>query len=539
MEHTPIFYLVSRLLKQAKYLIEAKEIQLQLNSHPYFPNIISITDLFDHVKIENLAVRLPRSSEALAQLPSFFLAQVIQEGNENLVLVEKKQESYLLSFHQKWSTELTEEAFLHIWNGLAIVIEDNAHQPKNVLPRMSRIALLGCASLIGVGIWGVIYDFSLTGMLYSVLTMLGWLISISLLQLEFGSSNAFVNKVCAGGPNIDCEAVISSKGASLIQGLKLSHLSMWYFSGILLFQLINGSLLSPVLLLLSLLSVPLIIFSLYYQAFVAKQWCTLCSLILLLLLAQLPLTILQEEIEFSSFDFLSAGNLGLAFLISATLLTFVLQLLEDNHSLSDISVKYLKFKREFAIFSTQLRKKDPLNTPWISEEEIVFGDPSADAPISLLIITNPLCHYCKAVDRNMNQLLQRVGKQIQVRIRFNVDPAQADHPSVQISHRLLALFHQQGEEICRQAMHDIYGEMDAKTWLATWNSLPSEDYSHVLQAQLDWCNRENIYFTPLVLLNGHPYPSEYEIQDLEYFIEELLEEQSKLPAAVDSEKLRA
>jgi hypothetical protein len=71
-------------------LFNKEELNLQLLTHPYFPSINAITDLFDHFKIENVAAELPKEVSIITELPDTFLAHIKENHAEKIVLVVKK-----------------------------------------------------------------------------------------------------------------------------------------------------------------------------------------------------------------------------------------------------------------------------------------------------------------------------------------------------------------------------------------------------------------------------------------------------------------
>ena len=85
-------------------------------------------------------------------------------------------------------------------------------------------------------------------------------------------------------------------------------------------------------------------------------------------------------------------------------------------------------------------------------------------------------------------------------------------------------------------MHDIYGEMNTTTWLTTWGlSTQEELYINTLERQYNWYVENGINFTPEILIDGYSFPSEYEREDLTYFIEELSEASQKEQASFFSQ----
>jgi hypothetical protein len=84
--------LIELFLLKNKISFNKEEIKIQLLSHPYYPSLNSITDLFTHFNIDNLALEVTSDSETFSQLPNIFLAE-LKEGTVNsLVIVSKPKE---------------------------------------------------------------------------------------------------------------------------------------------------------------------------------------------------------------------------------------------------------------------------------------------------------------------------------------------------------------------------------------------------------------------------------------------------------------
>jgi hypothetical protein len=86
-EH-PLLYVVNKYLDLSGININRNELSLQLLSHPGFPNIISISDLFHHFDLEHYALKLKSTNESLNELPEYFLAHCYQDKDPKLMLVE-------------------------------------------------------------------------------------------------------------------------------------------------------------------------------------------------------------------------------------------------------------------------------------------------------------------------------------------------------------------------------------------------------------------------------------------------------------------
>jgi protein-disulfide isomerase len=158
----------------------------------------------------------------------------------------------------------------------------------------------------------------------------------------------------------------------------------------------------------------------------------------------------------------------------------------------------------------------------IDVSEITFGN--KNALINILLVTNPMCHYCKAAHEDIEDIVNKYINDVKVTIRFNVMIDDQSKLSYKIVSTLLTIYHEVSHEACKEALNEIYKEeVDNEKWLEKWNKLGNTKFDHVLELEQKWCHKNAIGFTPALLINGRQYPKEYDRSDLLYFIEELSE----------------
>ena len=123
--------------------------------------------------------------------------------------------------------------------------------------------------------------------LYTFLVLVGAAVGIMLLIYEIEQNNPTLRKVCSIGKKTSCSAILNSQGAKIF-GIHWSVIGVSYFLGGLLSLLVTG-MSHDILIIgawLSMLSLFYTVFSIYYQGFVIKQWCTLCLIVQGLLVLQ-------------------------------------------------------------------------------------------------------------------------------------------------------------------------------------------------------------------------------------------------------------
>ena len=71
----PLINLVELILKNNEISFDNKELIFQIQSHPSYPSLHSVTGVLDHFNIQNIAVEVPVNSETLVELPESFIYQ--------------------------------------------------------------------------------------------------------------------------------------------------------------------------------------------------------------------------------------------------------------------------------------------------------------------------------------------------------------------------------------------------------------------------------------------------------------------------------
>lgn len=176
--------------------------------------------------------------------------------------------------------------------------------------------------------------------------ILGLTVSVLLLVYEIDKSNAFVKSICTTVKHTNCNAVLQSK-ASKIFGMSWSEAGFFYFAATLLFLWFPGISFTAKIFTLSLtncLAAPYILFSVYYQWKVAKQWCPLCLMVQAVLLMELVWSI----VSFWPYPFLPVASLPLALpiafcLLLPILLWYVVKPMREKYRLKPVKKESMVF----------------------------------------------------------------------------------------------------------------------------------------------------------------------------------------------------
>ncbi len=522
-----LIYVVEQLLKKNNIFFDKQELAFQIQSHPSYPSLHAITGVLDHFNIDNIAAAVPTNLETLLELPNCFIGQIETNKGKELVTVDRKGLDYILFHPSQEKEKNTELLFLEKFTGIIVAVENSTIEKKQKF-NYENIVLVGVLSLITIGIL-LISKPTVLASLFFFTSLIGILISISIYKQELGMSSLIGDAFCgSSGEKKDCDAVLSSKGATIYKEYKLSDFSLLYFLGLglstFLMILKNSSL--DILYIISILVLPITAYSIYYQFKVVKKWCFLCLSIVCVLWLQTSFSVFENGLNII-FNFKSILIVAFSFSLIFFIWNFLKPKLKEFQENKKAKIESFKFKRNYTLFSSLLNSSKKIKTQLKNVPEIVFGN--KDSLLEIVIITNPFCGHCKPVHKMVENILHKYKDDVKIIIRFNVNTTNIESDGVIVASRLLEIHQKEGVKGCLTAMSQIYEGESVSNWSGKWGGCYEKEwYIGILEKESVWCNENEINFTPEVLINGQSFPKEYNRSDLVYFIEELHEDYSEL-----------
>lgn len=511
--------LVGKLLQTNRIAFDKTELAFQIQSHPSYPSLHSVTGVLDHFKVENIAATVPASKTTLDQLPDSFMAQL----DSDLVVATKTKNGLRIYDSSTKGQVLSAEEFLEKFTGIVVAAESTEETVVPEKPSYLSNIIWAAAGLTFLAML-VIAGATITAYLFLGLFLAGTAISAAILKQESGENSTLGNAFCGeASEKKDCDAVLNSNGASILGKYKFSDLSITYFLSLSLVSVIGILQASELTIIYfaTLLSLPVTLYSIYYQWLVVKKWCLLCLSIVAILWIQASLTFYLADFAVvpNTLNVLLPGLISLVVFAGWTYLRAKQEALRKGQN---SQVAYQKFKRNFDLFSTLLYSGEAIDTSIYDPLEIVLGN--SKAPTELTIVTNPFCIHCKDVHKQVEEILGKYRDLIKITIRFNIRLEDEDSDLVRIVTRLIELNEAQGKDICLMAMSEIYGESTSEEWLEKWSDCEEpKPYIALLKKSKNWCVENKINFTPEIRINGFSFPKAYDRPDLIYFIEELHE----------------
>ena len=536
-----LYNILERLIVKNNIKINKEELKFQLTSHPSYPSLHAITGVLDHFNIPNLALRLSVNHEMLSQLPSCFMANIATDKGDDLVLVEKRKEIIKISFDNNKSEIVSQDMFLEKWKGVIVAIEkdENVEEEKeNLLSSSANYSLYA----LGLLCLGYFYYSSSSGFMQSHFTfsLLGFIVSAIIVKHELGLQSESSNNFCNLSSKTSCDAVLESKGALLFNRFKLSDVSIIAFStycfswvSFSIFEIVNFSVMSIV----SLLAFPIIIYSFYYQYSIVKKWCPLCLGIVAILILQIGASLFfYKSFTSLSFNYQSIATFFISAIFSIGIWNVVKPLLIKKKELALLKVEHYKFKRDFSLFNALFNQNKTLKTQYYFPDELVFGD--KNAPIELVLVTSPLCHYCKKAHKDIESLLKKLEGKIKVIIRFNVNTSKKEDTLYNIATKLLNIYEINGAQSAFKALDEVYAdEVNFDKWLSNQPKTYNKLYDYTLEEQNNWSLQNGINFTPALYVNNTLFPKEYNRTDLAYFIDDLIDAKKAFDIVLEEQSI--
>jgi thiol-disulfide isomerase/thioredoxin/uncharacterized membrane protein len=522
-EHTQVIF---SYLKGEDIQIDKEEFNFQVESHPDYPSLLSLSDALTFFNINNGAIRL--EYEMLAQLPDrFIITNNTPASGGFLSYIEREGHEYFrlgndATKREKISTDQLQE----MWGGIVLLVEkDESVLEMSTSKRTNYLLVIPFLLLFGGMIWQS--DSKVWHMGFYLFSFVGLFFSLAALKDLLNTKSALIDSFCRATTATDCNAVVNSSRWKIFERVSFSDLSLTFFTTQLIALLIMGiggnyQVYFSIQMLLLLFSVPVILTSVYYQKFVEKKWCPICLSIAGVVL--LELAYLLYFVSFDSIQLTVFGAIQFFFVYSSVLLAWypLKKLLNTRKELKEQQMSSLRFKKNYTIFKNNLIAEAKI--PLWEYNPLVFGNPEATTVID--IITSPFCGYCKDPHYMLEEIVQNYGDQLKVRINYSFNPdSQGNEEVGDVFRTLVHLRMEQGENTFNEALDVWLQGKNREEWLLKYKGeISTEKVDTILRTQYQWCQENGFSFTPNLLINGYVYPKAYDISDLPYYVGELVED---------------
>jgi len=521
------------LLRNLKVNFTDRGLSETLQNHVEYPSLLSLKDTLLEYGIESAAIQKGQHSYDEFETPFICSIQKKDWPKPSFTIVtgaEANTIKYLDPITDKLN-HLPVEDFERMDKNIILLLDASApkheanlaenrkKQRSNILAKRIPVYLASAAILLSAGyiLSQPIGMQSWYGLGFILSSFLGLAISSLLIWNEIDAHNPFIKEICGGNKKkTNCNAVLSSSRASLI-GISWS---VWGFTFFITF--FSTKVLFPtntsIMVIWSALSImvaPYILFSIYYQLKVVKQWCPLCLAVQVVL----AINVLIASFYLSSSPTFLADiepyNIAIALLTGLSILFLTntaIPELKSAHEGRSYEKKWKNLKYNPQIFQALLDKGDSVS---ISADDlgIVIGNPNATNEI--IKVCNPYCRPCSKAHSELEHIV-RTNPEVRVRIIFTASGEDNDIKTPPVAH-LLAIQQKLGSEKVHLALDDWYLAPN-KDYEAFAKKYPMngelKEQKKKLHAMRDWCNDMKIRVTPTIYVNGRELPDSYQVTEL-------------------------
>lgn len=483
-------------------------------SHPNYPSLYAITDSFDSLRIENIAAYVPK--DKFVELPQKFMTFF---GNE-FVLVSKHNDFVLIESDNLKEFQFKKDDFIVNWDGLFVGIEPNEKESKGLhYNKTFNYLKNGLFVFIPFLLLLFFKELDIYSLLITSVVVMGFLLSILIVNESFGINEKLVSNFCNFNSSVSCNKVFASSYSKINKWLSFIDLPIIFFgAGFLSIFFETG--ITNLIGFISLFAFPIIIYTIWIQKIKLKKWCPLCLLISFSLLSLGMFFIVYSSISSLTFQGLIVYILST---LPVSLLWFLIKdSLEKINKQSNEIYQLRKIKRNYSVFN--FLTKPILNAEaFNSLKKINLGN--SNAPIKICLLLSPSCFHCHKIFKDVITLIQNNSDSITVDIIFNINPNNKENPFNVVVETLTEMNITKSDKLFEAISDWHIHNFELEKWKNKWkiNNVSSETVN-LMHEYYDWCLLNNFSYTPVIIINQKLFPKEYELQDLNYFITDLIEE---------------
>lgn len=500
-----MFVLLERYLKNNNYNSLIGVVKDNWMSHPNYPSMLAVTDSLTTSNVENFAIKIP--FKHFEELPNVFITELEKDSKE-FYFLEKNDLVVKITNEKGSSSFLKLEDLANIWTGVVLIIEENEQTKTLQTSNSLKLAAL----LFTLGLFTIYTNnYNVLTSIFLILSLFGVFTSIEILKTYLQDNNLSESSFCSASKEFSCSDTIQSKKYVFSQYVEFVDLPIIFFgfTGV-------GLVLSVVSIntigILSSLSLPIIVYSIYVQKMVLNKWCLLCLLISLILITNTFL-FWFFQLGFKTF----AISEILLIPTIATLWFYVKKLLIAEQKNKIAINELLRFKRNEDVFNAI--SFDVLNAVEFKLlPKVTIG--KTNAPNTLSLFLSPSCPHCHTAFNEAMSILEKHNEKLRLEIAYNLNVNNSENPYLDVAKITMQLFNQKRD--CKSALTDWHiNKLDINVWKKKWSL--EKDFlieNEQLEKQFQWCSKNEFNYAPVKIFNGKLVSQHYEINEFFYFFKE-------------------
>lgn len=500
-----------------------KSALLQVVKHPDYPALAAISDSLSDWNIQNVAVEIQPEQIRDITTPAVFHMR----GDQDYFVVVTDTGGDVIKYVDAsiGYSEQPADEFMRNCTGVVLLAEasESSGEENYSSRRFAEVrneVIVSFASIISC-ICFVLPLFVLPSpaVVVYLIKVIGLALAVMLALRQLGVDNGLINYICSAKVNA-CNS-LTKNGAGIVNLISLSEIVALYYGGSL-FALLTMNLVyreaMTFLYVLSIAAAVVTVFTIYRQL-VTGYWCVFCLLITFAVWAELAVYLLFHVSL--TYNFSSLLYASVAFVAPLATWIWVRRLFRPLLGNKRNERRLDSFARNTGIFSYLLNQLPAIEEQEF-EDELASGNPTAT--VRLMFVGNPMCLPCAKTHRAILNLRERLGNALHVIYRFNTDVTAIGEPSYRLLVHLFKLRLLFGSERTLRALDTWYSDgnkQSVDSWIRSYpiSSEPNEyGLTKALATHKNWIASTRITETPTLFINGHKFPAEYSIEDLEFHV---------------------
>ncbi len=400
-----------------------------LKSHPDFPSFLSFQYILQRLGKDSFAIHT--CYEELVNIPAPFITHIVTNIDLFLFITKITAESVQVIDEKGRTEKITRKDFEDMWDGNILVIDNQLG--KINIPLKSRfdafvntakysfltlcIAILFFSLLILKGEENILFYLYLIG-------IGGGLTASTLLFIDqIDKYNIHIKKLCSATGSkskIDCSSILDFKDAYFMGLVSWSDIGLVYFVSLLIILLILPFNISQTVInFFSIFSIGYVCYSLFYQKFIAKRWCTLCLSVQIVFIFLFTLSICTLKVTDLSglFHIETVIKIIIIFLVTVSVYMVIKSLLITQKEYISLKKKFNELIYDENIIQYLFQQESqPTNIDKVNKLSIG----NFDAKTSLTLIFSPICVSCIKELQILIPILQR-KTEIKLNLIFLLD----------------------------------------------------------------------------------------------------------------------
>lgn len=492
--------------------------------HPFADNMLGLYQMLREYNIQPVGVK--SNDKSFDDLPLPFIAHM---GISFVVVTDVKDNTVTYLWEGRTET-FTREEFLKHWSGNALLGEVTEQSGESEYEKriggMRRKRLIH--SLIALLSLGFVLSSYLVQQSYKhggcnatmLLSVVGLYICCLLLKKQKHLHTAIGDKICSLFSHKDCTHILDSPAAQL-WGFSWCEIGIGYFSTNILLLALYPQLMSYVLW-CNVATLPYTVWSIAYQRKV-RSWCMLCVAVQIVLWCIFLSGILFPYNAWWNLSSLSVGGFLFVvgcYVLSVLIIHVVAEKLFAVDDSGELQRQLVAIKANEQLFVASLKQQPYYAAAEEMHSCIQWGNP--DATLRITVFSNPHCNPCVRMLQKIDALLRKAGDKLSVQYfltSFNDDLLESNRV-------LIGIMKSQPPGEAARLLKEWYesGKNEAKTFYThhPYDAV-AQEVKEELALHARFKETTKLQATPTVLINGYLKPSYYDIEDLFYHTETMIE----------------